>query len=210
MREIKMMSAAVRGVLMNMYLAGIIKDDEDMIWASPYKDIIFHISRVENQIAYYRKNWGQYIIIIDIKNNLGTTITQLRFSELDAIRILDCMTQFTEWQSGSGESMIIQINPNTLQMFNQYIDLFRLPSIDAVDEEETIFRDIQLKINHYSVQHGLYVPLVTLNISDDELNDLIFKIFFVALLDVQMDPNNEIIVEQLASRIVIGPNHEEY
>jgi len=205
------MSSATRGVLMNMYLQGVIKDDEDMIWESPYKDIIFHISRVENQIGYYRENWGQYIIIIDIKNNLGTTITQLRFSEIDAIRILDCMTQFTEWGSGSGESMIIQINPNTLQMFNQFIDLFRLPGVEYINNDgNEILRDIQLKINHYSPQHGLFAPLITLIISDDELNDLVFKIFFVALLDVQMDPDNEMIVDQLASRIVLGPNPEEY
>lgn len=51
-------SSAVKGAMMNLKLANIIKDEEDLIWESPYKDIIFHISRVENTIGVYTENWG--------------------------------------------------------------------------------------------------------------------------------------------------------
>lgn len=137
-----------------------------------------------------------------MKTNLGTTITQIRFSEIDAIRILDSMTAFTEWDGGSGESMIIYINPSTMQLFTQIFDLQRINLSEYPDD--TIIRDIKFNINHYSKMHGLMVPLSTIMLCDEELNDLIFKIFFVALLDVQMDPDNELFIEQLAERIIVG------
>lgn len=195
-------SSAVKGAMMNLKLANIIKDEEDLVWESPFRDIFFHISRVENTIGIYKETWGRYIITIDVKNNLGTTITQIRFSELDAIRILDSMTAFTEWGGGSGESMYIQINPNTTQLYDHIFYLQRLNLPEYPDDQ--IIRDIKFDVNSYSKMHGQMVPLTTILLCDEELNDLVFKIFFVALLDVQMDPDNEEIISQLAERIVVG------
>lgn len=200
------MNSAERVLMMNLKLMNIIKDDDNMIWTSPYRDIIFEINRMENTMSeYFQEYWGKYIISITVKNNLGTTITEIRFSELDAVRILDAMTAFLEVREGYGDSTIIYINPNNSMLENYMFDLevIPLPKNMMNDEEPLKDRDIRFNINVYSPFMGKICTLATMLLSGEELNNLAYSIFFVGLLDAEVDPDTGELVNEIGSRIMM-------
>lgn len=182
------MDSVTMATMTNMKIMNLIKDSDEMQWFTPYKDFIFNISRRENQLWSCLDGQGKYIIDIDIKNNIGINIMKISFSEIDAIRILDSMSQFLTFGGGFGESMTIYINPNNTRLESPVFEFYRviLPDNQLVEEGGSN-RDIRFKINQYSMVYRTDINLFTTFINEDELNELIFDIFFVGLIDIEFE-----------------------
>lgn len=99
---------------------GIIDGDESMIWKSPDNDFTFKINRVEiGDFSPYNTN-PRYMNTIEVLNDIGIKILELRFSEIDAVRILDNFQEFVSGDySNVGDSIIIPIS-TTNTTLNSY------------------------------------------------------------------------------------------
>ena len=98
--------------LINMNNIGIVSNDGEMEWKSPFNQYIFKIKRHEPNPSIGMTN---YRIEIDIINNLNVFITKLVFNELDCVRILDSMNWLlndTDYQSYSNIYIGTSTEPN--------------------------------------------------------------------------------------------------
>ena len=175
-------------LLVEMKIAGIIKGDEEMEWISPNKEFKFLINRYENRL-WNNEQDGHYIITIDIINMIGVHIIQIKFSEIDAVRILDAINTFLyDWDGGVGESMSIYIDPSNLRLEHEIIYLERLRTNDMNDEyiETHTIRDISFQIRQYSSFHQTLITILNLTLGTEELEELAFDIFFYSLIDIDI------------------------
>ena len=179
------MNSAERVLMMNLKLMNIIKDDDNMIWTSPYRDIIFEINRMENTMSeYFQEYWGKYIISITVKNNLGTTITEIRFSEIDAVRILDAMTFFlTEGSYGYGDSMLIELNTSNSNLNYPYFnfEVVNYTPDSYIEDDMLEERNIKFDVKINSPFYRKNQVLCTIFMNHNELNELIFDIYLISL-----------------------------
>ena len=162
-------------------IMGMNGGNETMEWYSPNKEFKFVINRFENTLQC-TENDGHFIITVDIFNNIGILITQLKFSEIDAIRILYAINEFQyEMECQTGSSMYIYINADNLRLDNKIIYLERL-NITPIDDYESIpgykFRDISFKIVSSST---LYISDISLSLSLASLSvTLIFSTLIIS------------------------------
>lgn len=175
-------------LMIGMKIMGLIRGDEEMEWISPNREFKFVINRYENRL-WNNDQDGHYVITIDIINMIGVHIIQIKFSEIDAVRILDSINTFLyDWNGGSGESMTIYMEaPNNLRMENEIIYMERI----LVDEEKeykenNTIRDILFQIRQYSSFHETLIPIVTTVLGTEELENLAFQIFFYSLIDIDI------------------------
>ena len=179
---------------------------KDMEWYSPNREFKFVINRYENNL-WNNDTDGHFVITVDIFNNIGILITQLKFSEIDAIRILDAINNFQyEMECQTGSSMYIYINANNLRLDNKIIFLERL-NVCPPDDYEMIdkyyFRDISFKINQYSPFHQTIITIINIVLSQEELENLAFKLFFYTLIDIELPEKYNIELENLVQDLYI-------
>ena len=204
------MSAIERQLMMDMRIMNIIKDDNEMEWISPHKDLIFTVTRTENQLWCAEENQGKYVININIKNNLGVNIIDIKFSEIDAVRILDCISTFlVDFDACSGTSMTVYINPNGTRLECPIFDMIRINSsqFEMYDEESEEFsRDINFSVKQYSSIYGTIVNICNVLINDDELENLAFTIFFVGLIDLDVPDELRWEIDNIATKFYSAPH----
>lgn len=158
---------------------GIINGDDEMVWKSPSQDLYFEVSREYSSLKTGTEGGYQYICTITIKNELRMPISKIVFSELDAIRILEGFIEFTNpmWEY-SNNTVWIDINPSS--SLEKYT--IELSEIQIEDLPPTLI----FKINKYHTIYQTVVPVVTMNLTFEQLNDLAFHLFFALLIDIDI------------------------
>ena len=158
---------------------GIINGDDEMVWKSPSQDIYFEVSREYSSLKTGTEGGYQYICTITIKNELRMPISKIVFSELDAIRILEAFIEFTNpmWEY-SDNTVYIDMNPSS--SLEKYTIV--LEEIQTGDLPPTLL----FKINKYHPIYQSIVPVVTMNLTFEQLNDLAFHLFFALLIDIEV------------------------
>lgn len=176
-KEYNMVKDELRGL-------GVINGDEGSTWISPDKNYVFKINRYENKL--WNSNLGQYIIEIDIESSIGYRITKLRFSEIDATIILDNIANFNDYCKNSTDAYCIYINPNNTRVNTTIIELNNIFMIGNNSSNYNSRPDISFSIKQYNPLYENMVPLVTMRLTEKELRDLSFKIFFMTLIDIDI------------------------
>lgn len=158
---------------------GIINGDDEMVWKSPSQDLYFEVSREYSSLKTGTESGYQYICTITIKNELRMPISKIVFSELDAIRILEGFIEFTNpmWEY-SNNIVWIDINPSS--SLEKYT--IELSEIQIEDLPPTLI----FKINKYHTIYQTVAPVVTMNLTFEQLNDLAFHLFFALLIDIDI------------------------
>lgn len=191
-------------ILMSLYECGIIREGEDnMDWFSPDRQFKFIIER---EPTIFLNSDYQYIISIHIQNILGVELYKISFNEIEAVRILDQLNWFlyeTEQQLYS--STTIQLESNIQYNTIDYIELLW----DDIDEQNPFYyksyeylRNIKFTISSHNNQFGTIVPICTIYLSDEELNDFMFKLYFISLIDVELQQSYENELENVLSNLV--------
>lgn len=204
------MDKITRLILLEMKLLNIIKDDDNMEWCSPDKQFIFEIKRYDSMFSM---DGSRYRIELIIKDILGVIITQISFSELDAIRILDSINVFLyDMDNQTLSDMSIYIDPNNGRLETNILYMIRDDILRSefynnpyyVNEMTGTYRDVKFELRKYSPYQETIIPILTFYISNEELNDFMFAIYFTCLIDI------EIPTEYISSMEYIVQNLVDY
>ena len=201
-------------------LKNVIKDDDNMVWYSPNKMYKFDIQRYDGKGNFTNTNeCGNYIIEIKIYNNIGVEMYKIRMNELDLVRVVDNMS-FYQYETGfeSYASIVIGLNPmnNCSQFMNEpRIKLTRVvedmipPEFYGVifDKKMDEYRDNHLLIYDYNYYTKTETPILSIYISDTELDELTYDLYFVGLIDIPLPNDSIATLENMLTRMYgYGPN----
>ena len=159
---------------------GILNGEDEMVWKSPDKSIYFEVSRDYSSTKSGLGQGYQYICTLNVKNNLGIGIDTMKFTELDAIRILDSFVYFHEPDYISDDHNVV------------YIDI---PPCDTSMEHRTIVLEqildgpttsVLFTLQKYNPFYQQIVPIVKMPMTYEQLNDLAFHLFFAILIDIEV------------------------
>ncbi len=192
-------------VLTNMKLCNIIKGEDTMIWYSPNKDFHIVINKYDNTLPFLG---SKYIITLELYNNLNVKLYETKFNEIDAIRILNSFQSFLDCEGQSYANFSIYLNnPSNPRLDVSYFFVQNIirDDIDELDENnnlnEDYYRDILFQWNIYNTFQEKIVNILNIYLKEEELMELCFDIFFVALLDTQLDPIYQNDIDNLALRL---------
>ena len=184
-------------ILSEMKFMNVIKDGDRMEWFSPFKQYKFEIHRSDNQLWYPEQyEFSKYIISMKISDMLGVPITEIVFNEIDACRILDSMDSFiTDFEHQTYSDMYIYAstkNPtlNTHAIYLQRLNCY-FPDDDESNKNATNWdpvhndiRDVLLQIKQFNPIQQTMIDVISIQISDEELYDLMYAIYFTSLIDI--------------------------
>lgn len=159
---------------------GIINGDDEMVWKSPDNSIYFEVSREYSSTKTGLGTGYQYICTLNVKNNLGIVLDTLKFTELDAIRILDSFVYFNEpdYISDDHNVVYIDISPQDTSMEHRTIVLEQILSGPMTS--------VLFTLQKYNPFHQQIVPIVKIPMTYEQLNDLAFHLFFAILIDIEI------------------------
>lgn len=181
-----------------------------IIWKSPFNEYIFIMERSPNQLWNAMENQAQFVINITIKNNLGIIISNIMFSEIDAVRILDCMDSFIyDFEEESYSSYTIELNPLNPIFDIPIIYLLRLlDEVEIIDDEdiEGNCRDILFTLRSYSFQYKNSMDILKFYLSNDELSDLIKSMYHISFDGLNINPENN---DELNDLLKLQNNYED-
>lgn len=207
---------------------GVIDGDENMIWKSPDKHYTFKISRTELGNNNLYNNLPRYMVTVEVLNEIGIKMFNMRFNELDAVRILDNIQEFTGGAyTDTGCSFIIPINASNTLMNSYQIyleNIFELedktmkavgynPTDDYycdsdIDDRTYTFNDILLKIQQYNPMDERLINRVSIKLSYDEINDFAFTLFFVSIIDIDFPKEYEDVLNRIDTYVALGHSNE--
>lgn len=184
---------------------GIIDDNNGMVWISNDKHYKFIMSRKENELYRFEQSEsGKYIITIDIFDNYtNILIITLRFSELDCIRILESIADFTTNYFQTFDSYVIYINP---QNSNLEINMIYLENVHEFFKDQNgndIYRDIVFKIQTHRYGDMIHDKVI-MHMTYEELNNLSFSLFFNSIIDIDIDDQYQESLENIEDYILGG------
>ena len=179
-------------ILYNMIVNGSVRREETMdVIISP--DIKITFERFANQMQF--SNETKYIIEAKLINRLGVILYTFRFSEIDAIRILDCIDEFQfDFNGEAYSNILIELSPNNTFGEIPYL-FFQWGGVDEYDYDKYLEEgldgmnvpDILFEIRQYSPKQQTFVCLYRFCISEIILGNFAFAIFFTALIDIVQD-----------------------
>jgi hypothetical protein len=188
--------------LINMRLMNIIKDEDEMKYIFPSRDVYLIIKREYSNIPV--PNGPNYIIIISVYGIYGNKMFDIKTDEVNIARIVDCMNYFNSELGGYGDSMDIELSPFDSNSFEFiYFSLERIPSAISVDEmrypngdpvyapyiQDTMdIFDIKFEIKKYSKPNETLTVMYSTLLNTSSLDELSYSLFFVSLID--LDPND--------------------
>lgn len=180
----------IDNILLNMKMMNIIKDDDNMEYISNYNGIKIEMSRNDSNYT----NNSKYIIFFKVFNLYGTLLTELRFDEFKALEILNLFgIQFIDeycYNNGITTGYNDNINSfNDMTIKNIHIEALniQLRGITNIDENNC-YRNILFQINQLSVLDNSCCNMVVMMLSLQELSDLLYNLYYVSLLDINIDP----------------------
>ena len=184
-------------LLSEMKFLNVIKDGNIMEWYSPFRQYKFEIQRSDNQLWYPEQyEFSKYLISFKISDMLGIPITEVIFNEIDACRILDSMDAFiTQYEHQTYSDIYIYTSTKNPTLSSHAIYLQRMDIVVPDEEEQTPYninwdfnhndvRDVLLQIKQFNPIHQTMIDMVSVQLSDEELYDLMYAIYFVSLIDI--------------------------
>lgn len=173
---------------------------EPMEWKSPWEPCFhFFINRYENTIRSSAKD-GFYIIEIKVADGYYTHLIDLRLSEIDLFILIDEIDFFVyEMEDARVESNVIfpfhtDANMNTPQLVLERVDVESEFKNDCdfikssyYDKTHEAPRDIRFIIRNYNSFYQTIVPICTFYLSNEELCNFAYDLFFVGLIDLDLD-----------------------
>ena len=202
-------------LLLEMKLANIIKDDDNMDWTSPDNQFMFTIKRYDTTFGIDNPNLiisnedSRYLIELSIKDIVGVEIIKIYFSELDTIRILDSMNTFLfDFECQTYSDISIYLDPNNGRLETNIIYLLR-DDINPyynnpyfVNEMRGINRDIRFELRKYCPTQESIIPILTFYASNEELTDFMFIMYFCILIDLDVPPEYISSIESIVQNLV--------
>lgn len=191
-----------------------IYDGDSLKWKSKDNKYVFEIERQYNQLW---TDGSQYLISITIKDGvIGNPITELRFNEFDAIRILYAIAVFPEEYFQTYDSCPIYVNYNSAEghiitLENIFgVDNYGCSGIDIVPPSQVYdiekSKDVAFTISYYSSMNESMANLVYMELTHEELADLAFHIFFECLIDIDLPNQCELELEEIERFILFADN----
>ena len=179
------------GEIIMMDTVGVISADDGIQWISPDGNYRFEVVRRENQL-WMTDNGSKYIMSLKIFSSLGNMISEIRFNELDAIRIIDCsINAFLNEFYSYNDSMMIYINPNNPRMITNIIEIRNImdeePHYQAYSINGTEIEEITVKFLQYSSATENIIPMVLMKLSVDQFEDFFYKMFFCTIMDIDLN-----------------------
>ena len=171
---------------------------EPMEWDSPIKPgYRFLITRYENNVMELNQSEAQYTIKIAIYDTFYNHIITLCCSEIDIAAMMDMVETFIyEFDHESNTSVSI---PFQIDMHGNYPEIYLLRDYEHIidprssktlpgymDERNQLPRDIRFTIRIFNpLTHVMAAPeIITFYLSDEELCELMYDLYFVALIDL--------------------------
>lgn len=221
-KAISIIKSELRGI-------GVLDGDENMIWKSPDNNYTFRMSRSELYNDNFYNNMPRYIINVEVLNEIGIKMFEMKFSELDAIRILDNIQEFAggDMYYQTGDGFIIPINAkNTLldsyEIQLEYIYEVEDKTMSAINYDPTekydpsmcdnsrfVYRDILMKIVQYNPIENRLITRVTIKLDCDEINDFAFKLFFASIMDIDFPEEYGDVLDKIDYYVSIGSHERE-
>lgn len=187
---------------------------KSMHWESPDGNYTFLIKRTPNNL--WSGNESEYIVTIDIQNNVGARLYTLRLTEISCITLLESLLCFTDYDhmdfDAAYSSYTIAFDPSPDQTESTLIvtreDIYgkiienSSPRMEYEKEVDTPlayytpyfnegydeYREILFQITNYNPFYRKVVPIVSTYLSDAELEELCFIIFFEVFIDIDIPP----------------------
>lgn len=186
---------------------------DPMEWKSPWEPRFhFFINRYENTIHSSDPKDGSYIIEIKVADGYYNHLIDLRLSEIELSILIDSIDFFTYEMTDAREfsNIIYSFNTNSdmstpqlvlqrvdaLQTFNQSDDTEIDPNEPYYDEVYDEARDIQFTIQKYNAFYQTIAPVCTFYISNEELCDFAYDLFFVGLIDLDVNAIQDLITDR--------------
>ena len=186
---------------------------DPMEWKSPWEPRFhFFINRYENTIQSSDPKDGSYIIEIKVADGYYNHLIDLRVSEIELSILIDSIDFFTYEMTDAREfsNIIYSFNTNSdmstpqlvlqridaLQTFNQSDDTEIDPNEPYYDEVYDEVRDIQFTIQKYNAFYQTIAPVCTFYISNEELCDFAYDLFFVGLIDLDVNAIQDLISDK--------------
>ena len=208
--------AIQNAVLMNMRMMNMINGETDMEWITSNGEYKFIFKRFNNKLWNDESGESNYIITLEvynmsgvILNGVGTLIDAFRFNELDALRILDCLSTFGENLNGGagvGDSFTITINSSVaVNCLVPYIFIQVLQFEDSLminDELHDILFQIKQFNNNTLIDQNRDLTRISTLISMSDLEQLCFTLYFSCLIDIDLPLQYAQSMEHLTSMFI--------
>lgn len=185
---------------------------DQMEWKSPWEPRFhFFINRYENTIQSSDPKDGSYIIEIKVADGFYNHLIDLRLSEIELFILIDSIDFFTYEMTDARDfsNIIYSFNTNsdmsTPQLVLQRIDEIQAfngdpddidPNEPYYDEIHDNARDIQFTIQKYNAFYQTIAPVCTFYVSDEELCDFAYDLFFVGLIDLDLDAIQNLLADR--------------
>lgn len=206
----------IKLLLTEMKFLNVIKDGNIMEWYSPFKQYKFEIERSDNQLWYPEQyEFSKYLISLKISDMLGIPITEVIFNEIDACRILDSMDAFiTQYEHQTYSDIYIYTSTKNPTLSSHAFYLQRLNAYFPDDDDQNKnnqnwdnvnndIRDILLQIKQFNPIHQTMIDIVSVQLSDEELYNLMYAIYFVSLIDIcDLPDTKELGLENVVTNLV--------
>lgn len=153
---------------------GIIDGGDSMIYKDPDSTYTFKIDRVGND--YVIPGGPEYTCIISILNDVGVTITEIRFSEFDCVKIIGNIAEWIEevFEFGISDPFITHIG----------FDTTRVNTLIEISVNEYDLKPFTLKFKQFNPHIGIMSDISTIFLEYEELVDFCFRIFFACIIDL--------------------------
>ena len=186
----------IRRIIMGE-LGGCINGDEIMTYYTPDRKYKFIIYRSEiNTGSYYE----DYRITIEIYDGIiGNPIMSMNFNTYTCIDILFNIAVTPDILIESKDSNCIYINTDTSSLIGYMITVTAIfgnhvsselgpssPMYNVIDSMSNIYeKDVRLDIFERSYKYDNVIPMISMDLTYDELSDFAFHVFFATIIDLE-------------------------
>ena len=178
-------------------LGGCINGDETMVYYTPDKKYKFIIYRTE---IYTNNYYDDYRITIEVYDGIiGNPIMSMNFNTFTCVDILFNIAVTPDILIESQDTNCIYINPDTSSLNGYMIMVTSIfgvnvsseigsnsPMYNVVDSMNNIYeKDVRLDIFERSYKYDNVIPMISMDLTYDELSDFAFHVFFATIIDLE-------------------------
>lgn len=173
-----MNSSIERSIMISMMQQGFIREENPIVWHSPFNEYQFVFERHQNQMIRDIEGEAEYLIEMNIVNMIGVKIASIRFTEIDAFLLIDFLDSYFADKGMDGYSFMF---PETPEGYIQELVLSTIPD-DQIDKRKEDnnqwydsvndqYRNIMMQFTQYSQYYGTIIELAHVILSESELKD---------------------------------------
>jgi hypothetical protein len=177
---------------------GCIDGDDNMYFSTVDKKYNFKIYRTENY--YFGNNYNSiYNIYIEITDNIGVPVLKMNFDINTCIEILYNISICPEVLIEDNDNNYVYINPNNSNLNAYMISITAIfgnnpsneigensPIYNLISNKGIYDKDVRFEIFERSYIYDNVIPMVSMDMTYEELSDFCFRVFFVAIMDLDI------------------------